>query len=117
MSDQSKYRLGNECYTTGDTWKGMEMHFDEDITGWIFRMWVVKVNATRPYLSFTTEGDNPNIIITDGPNGEVVWSPFEIALSPGIYKYDIEISKPDGTVKTYFDGQWTIENDITKAES
>jgi len=77
---------------------------------------VVKPNATQPSLSFTTEGDDPNITVTDGPNGIVVWAETDISLAPAVYKYDIEIEKPSGVKRTYITGQWTIENDITKAE-
>jgi hypothetical protein len=114
MSDNTA-RYDIPCVRTGDTWQGMTLVFNQDITGWKFRMWVVKPNATQPSLVFTTEGDSPNITVTDGPGGEVVWAETDITLAPAIYKFDIEVEKPDGKVKTYIAGQWTIENDITKA--
>lgn len=102
------------CITTGDTWLGMQMVFNQDITDWEFRMNVLAPNATRPSLEFTTEGDDPNITITDGPAGEVVWAQTQISLTPGVYKFDIEVTKPGDIVRTYITGQWAINEDITK---
>jgi hypothetical protein len=102
------------CMTTGDTWLGMQMVWNQDITDWQFRMNVVGTNATSPALRFTSEGDDPNITITDGPGGEVVWAQTKISLAHGVYKFDIEVTKPGGIVRTYITGQWAINDDITK---
>ena len=37
-----------------------------------------------------------------------------VNLTPGIYYYDVEITFSDGSVKTYIEGTWTINQDTTR---
>jgi len=96
----------------GDTWRGLTLQFDEDITGWRFRMWVEKQPTGKAVIKYDSNEGNP--VITDAANGIVVWAPEIMALSPGSYKYDIEVIRPDDSVSTYITGDWPILNQVTK---
>lgn len=96
----------------GDTWRGLTLQFDEDITGWRFRMWVESTPAGKPVLKYDSDEGNP--VITDAVNGVVVWPPEIITLNSGIYKYDIEVIRPGGSVSTYITGEWPILKQVTK---
>jgi hypothetical protein len=40
--------------------------------------------------------------------------PYIINMVPGIYKYDMQVTYPDTTTKTYMGGTWEIYFDVTK---
>ena len=54
------------------------------------------------------------ITITNATSGLFKINKQIIDIEAGNYIYDIELDKPDGTVKTYISGNFLITNDITR---
>ena len=67
------------------------------------------IDATRKYTFTESNG----IDATNAAQGEFTIEKF-IPEWAGVYKYDIEITFADGTVRTYVDGILDIKNDTTR---
>lgn len=55
--------------------------------------------------------------IVDAPNGKVRFGPLSDPQSdqvPSTYFYDVEWTNPGGDVRTILQGEWEVEQDITK---
>lgn len=63
--------------------------------------------------SFTMSTDNDRLSITDASNGVFIIKPQIFNEDAGIYKYDLQITFEDGTIKTYIYGTLKINADIT----
>lgn len=63
-------------------------------------------------VKLSSEGETPEIEITDGANGVFKINPFKID-KIGDYEYDIEITFPDGTVRTWIKGSISILQDYS----
>lgn len=88
----------------------------QDLTGVIIRMWLLDSADTKltqqPSAEFTTLNNKITLI---SPTIGIFKTNFGIiTLSPKIYKYDLEIKFPNGIVKTWIKGTFTIINDVTK---
>ena len=64
------------------------------------------------FLEWNT-ADN-SILITDAVNGEFEMQQTLLDVTPSIYMYDVQVTFPDGTVKTYFKGNFKIEADVSR---
>lgn len=53
--------------------------------------------------------------IIDAVSGRFAISEQIVDIPPCKYVYDIQITFTDGTVKTWIEGTWTIEHDVTRA--
>jgi len=45
----------------------------------------------------------------------VVSAAVMAALAPGTYRYDVQVKKPDGSVKTIVEGMFAVKADVTRA--
>jgi hypothetical protein len=60
-------------------------------------------------LTFSTQDNTIQIVSTT----TIRILPRKIEIPFGIYHYDIQVTHPDGRVKTYLEGTWEISADIT----
>ncbi len=81
-----------------------------DLTGAAIKMRLF--NGYYDPVELTTV--NSKIVITDAVAGKFKVVFGKISMQPAIYKYDIEITFADGTVKTWIKGNLKILADITK---
>ena len=52
--------------------------------------------------------------VTDGPNGEITIGAYVVDYLAATYYYDVQVTFPDTSVKTYIAGTWTFIEDVTK---
>ena len=83
------------------------------ITGSTIKMQVRASRSEPPILDLST-ADGVSIVITDGPNGTLRVGNFRNPEVSGAFSYDLEVTFPDGRVKTYFRGSYVIDGDITR---
>ncbi len=71
---------------------------------------LIKADSSIPIDLYSSGG----ITITNPTSGLFRINRQIINIDSGNYIYDIELDKPDGTVKTYISGNFLITNDITR---
>jgi hypothetical protein len=71
---------------------------------------LIKADSSIPIDLYSGGG----ITITNATSGLFRINKQIINIDAGNYIYDIELDKPDGTVKTYISGNFLITNDITR---
>lgn len=90
----------------GDTWqrvwvlKNKATQQPIDLTGIAVRLHVRDNAKSLVYAALTANGD----IVVDGAAGKLsltVAASVTATWTPGTYKFDIEVTYPDGTVRTY----------------
>jgi hypothetical protein len=79
-----------------------------DFTGSTLKMNVVTDFQTILSLSSGSGIDVSANIITITASAAIM-----AAITPGIYQYDLQQTYPDGTVKTFLEGSFTINKDKT----
>ena len=84
-----------------------------NLTGFVIRMQLRKEYGGVIIKSFTTVS-NAGLTITDAVNGLFKINRQIIDIPAFSYIYDIELDYPDGTVKTYINGNFAIVNDVTR---
>lgn len=82
------------------------------ITGAQIRMQVRQNAQADPVLDLSTAGGE--IAILDGENGTFRVGNYRNPSSAGSFVYDVEVTFPDGRVKTYFRGSYVIEGEVTR---
>lgn len=82
-------------------------------TGYTFKM---TVNTEKNPVDNTNEVYSITGSVTDGPGGEVSFSPstFQADQVPGTYYYDVQMVYPSGAIKTLEKGRYVYLQDITK---
>lgn len=83
-----------------------------DLTDSIITMDVRLVKTGVSAKRFTSVA-NENITITVPLEGKFEINNQVVDINAGRYFYDIQIEFPDGTIKTYISGTWTIVQDVT----
>ena len=84
-----------------------------NLTGATLRMQLRKEYGGIVFLSLTSVA-SAGITITTPINGLFKINKQIINIDSANYIYDIELTKADGTVKTYINGNFLISNDITR---
>jgi len=84
-----------------------------NLTGCTLRMQLRKEYGGVVYLSLTSVS-SAGITITNAVSGLFKINKQIINIDAFNYIYDIELIKSDGTVKTYIDGVFSINNDVTR---
>ena len=104
----------------GDTYYGQRFILSRpgigpiDLTDALIRM-QIRYGSTRGDVAKELSTANGGLAITGPAAGEFNIPPFPVDLdNPGEYYHDIEITFPDGSVKTYIYGTWTIIDDTTR---
>jgi len=73
----------------------------------------LKTNKSTLKSDFDLSTTNGRLLIIDAINGKFQIVPQIIDIPAALYYYDIQIILSNGKVKTYIEGQWKIEQDIT----
>lgn len=103
-------------HVRGDTFEGARYTLEvngaaSDLTGASIRMQLKKDKSSATSKEFST---GAGITITDALNGVFEIDKQIISVDANAYVYDIEITYPDETVKTYVEGKWKILQDVTR---
>lgn len=102
----------------GDTWQGATLTLTNEtteqpinLTGVTIKMQFRKGGKTGSVEKTidTTDG----IVISDAINGVIVIEPFVMDFEDDIYYHDIQLTYPNGYIKTYIRGIQEMEQDIT----
>jgi hypothetical protein len=84
-----------------------------NLTGCTLRMQLRKEYGGIIYLSLTSVA-SAGITITSPTSGLFKINKQIININAFNYIYDIELTKADGTIKTYVEGTFLITNDVTR---
>ena len=108
----------NFTHKRGDTFDAVDFKFtvnssDLDLTGCVLKMQLKREYGGTVFLSLTSVG-SAGITITNAAQGRFKINKQIINIDSYNYIYDIELTKLDGTVKTYVSGNFLITNDITR---
>jgi hypothetical protein len=102
----------------GDTWDGINSicisvnGIPANLTGASIKADFRQKVDTPTVLTLST--NNGGIVITNPTGGLIQFPPKKIEIPFGTYIYDLQVTYPNGVVKTYFSGTWTITPDITE---
>lgn len=84
-----------------------------NLIGSKIRMQLVNTSGQVAWEFSTLPGKDGRLTI--GNEGVLTFETINSwGLKPGVYSYDLEITFPDGFVKTYMTGTWKVNRDITK---
>lgn len=117
---QSTYKIPDAV--KNDTYIGITFNVEVnsvllDLTGCSIKMDVKKNSKdyTPPLKTFRTGASSPDgsLTITDAVNGQFELDEQVIDIEAGNHYYDIQITFPDSSIKTYICGRWQIIQDIT----
>ena len=84
-----------------------------NLTGAVVRMQVRECGRPIPVLDLASN-DGVSIVITDAESGMFRVGYYRNPPAPGSYVYDLEVTFPDGSVKTYLRGSYTIAGEVTQ---
>jgi hypothetical protein len=114
------YRYDFRRHRRGDTFDGVNFtvllanEVPVDLTGASIEA-QFRYGSKRGELSLTLSTDNGGIAITDDINGKFSLPAFIVDFEKsGEYFYDIQITFPAGTIKTWVSGAWEILDDVTR---
>lgn len=97
----------------GDTWNGREFQFLREntpinLTGCTIKCdWKLGVKIVKTFTELQ------GLPITDAANGKIKFLQFVVDLPIEEYKFDIQISFANGTIKTYVKGTINVHQDVT----
>jgi NADH:ubiquinone oxidoreductase subunit K len=108
----------NFTHKKGDTFEAVNFEIlvnsvALNLTGATLRMQLRKEFGGVVFLSLTSVA-SAGITITNAVSGLFKINKQIINIDASNYIYDIELTKADGTVKTYINGNFLISNDITR---
>lgn len=96
----------------GDTFTRIITFTDlADLVGYSFRMQVRKTDVVQTLILDFTIGSGLTI---SGNTLVILKTGEQMKVLHGNHEYDIEVTKPDGTVVTWFQGPFTITNDKSR---
>lgn len=101
----------------GDSWDMHAVIKDSedvaiDLTGAVIRVQVRKKHGDPVLFEISSALE---ITIGGLGNNELTWIEI-VDLPQGVYKWDLQITFPDGKVRTIFAGKFTTQSDITNNE-
>lgn len=83
-----------------------------DLTGCAILVQFRLTTNSEVFLEWNT-ADN-SILITDAVNGEFQMQEKSLSVTPSVYMYDVQVTFPNGFVRTYFKGNFKIEADVSR---
>lgn len=111
------YNIPN--HRRGDTWAGISSitilvsSTPVNLTNSVVKMEFRQSIDSPVALTLTTA--NSSIVLSGAPtNGTIQIPPIKIEIPFAKYLYDLQVTYPNGVVKTYMSGTWTILPDITE---
>jgi hypothetical protein len=124
MADEIVISYGGRLDFTeklGDTFSGQQYQFENadgghtSLSSATIRSQIRLCDKEGSVKKTLTNGSG--ITVTDAVNAIIVMDPFDFDDSIFIaseYWYDIEVTYPDGTIKTWIEGVFNIIQDVTK---
>lgn len=106
------------AHRRGDTWGGINSIVIStdgtpvNLSGSSIKMQFREDIDAPVILEFSTE--NSIISLIENLEGALCINPTIIDIPYGVYRYDLQVTYPNGTVKTYINGTWEIVPDITE---
>lgn len=103
----------------GDTFPGVELQYLGDnnvptnLTGYSIKI-DFKRDTTSDIAEFTFSTSDNSILMHEPINGKFKLVPRPLDYQIGKYYFDIQLTSPEGYVKTLADGELNIINDITR---
>lgn len=117
MSYQNTFNIPDAV--KGDTFVGIEFTLTvnailSDLTGAVIKMQLKESNSSTALAVLTFDNDLiGGITIIDAENGVFQIDSQVIDIPALCYFYDIQITYPNGDIKTYIRGRWTILPEVT----
>lgn len=110
--------MANEiaAHKKGDTWNGMVVTLKRntipvDLTGYTaISRFKTSLNGASVFEFKTSDN---SLTIPNPIDGKIYYIGRKIDYFPNKYLFDLEITSPDGVVKTIANGSWTITQDIS----
>jgi hypothetical protein len=101
----------------GDTFNGRKISLERngapiDLTGAKIIIQFKLSSSGVSKFEFSTKKET--IYIPEPTNGELIMMPRILNVPAGHYNYDMQITFPNGNVKTYLSGIWTILDDVSR---
>ena len=114
MTDQSPGQYNWGAVLSGDTVWQRKLTFDFDLTGYQARLHF-RTSLAEPVVVALSTGDGIDVL----EGGELQIGSFT---APDVtqttrYIYDLELTSPEGTVRTYLSGALTVKPDVTRSEA
>lgn len=112
------YNIANQYQN--DTFDGIEFVIENEVTNIGIDLTGCEIfiqfrgGYEKSELVKTLTNNNKGIENTDLPNGVFRISPFLVVWKPDTYAYDIQITFPDGVVKTFIKGTVTVIDDTSR---
>jgi hypothetical protein len=101
----------------GDTFNGRKITLKKngtaiDLTGaTVLMQFKLDISGISRFEFKTANG---SITIPNPLTGQIIMMPKVINEVAGIYYFDMQITFPNGTVKTYLSGKWNITEDVSR---
>lgn len=73
----------------------------------------LKMNVVTDFATILSLSSGSGIEVTDNVITITADAATMAAITPGVYQYDIEQTYPDGTVRTFLAGSYTVNKDKT----
>ena len=74
----------------------------------------VRLSFDSPSVLYFSTTDETVGIVNPKTLGKFFIEPRVVDIPPGLYQYDIKVTFPNGDVRTYFSGSWSILPCITR---
>lgn len=106
-----------KCLKKGDTRKANIITFPFDITGMTFLMQFRKaeIGTNNNPVAFSWSSEDDSFEITNATEGKLSMKKKVIDVENGLYVSDMQITKENGDVETYFDAKIEIVEDYSRA--
>lgn len=108
-----------KTHTSGDTWRGLSMTIGIngaplDLTGAVILMQLRTIPASKDVLyHWKSDGNNPEIEITDPLAGKVVFKK-KVIVGFGNLAFDVQVTTADGDIRTVARGVLPVVQDVSR---
>jgi hypothetical protein len=99
-------------YRKGDTWNGRRYKFPFDLTGVSILCQFKKEPNGVAVFEYNT--NDQSIFINNAIDGEIIFNKRKMDYPVGDYFYDLELTFPNGDVRTYGESKLVIFQDISR---
>jgi hypothetical protein len=105
-----------KCHKKGDTRKANVITFPFDITGMTFLMQFRKaeIGSNNNPVSFGWSSADDSFEITDAAEGRLLMKKKIIEVQQGVYISDLQITRSNGDIETYFNAEISIVEDYSR---
>jgi hypothetical protein len=106
-------------HKVGDTWDGMSFVLTDEGTLQPINLSGVqvliqfKLNANS-IIAFSFKTSDGTVTIPNPINGEIIMMPRIMNVIANTYRFDVQLTFPNGTVQTIIEDYWKLVNDISR---